>query len=91
MDSGEIQSTIPQSRDNDSTGQESPDNESNDQESPNIESTGQEFADNDSTGQESPGLFQLIEQIETAVDKLLERQVASNNKSPGWLKQNMFF
>jgi hypothetical protein len=23
--------------------------------------------------------------------KLLERQVASNNKSPGWLKQNMFF
>jgi hypothetical protein len=70
MESVEIQSTIPQSPGNDSTGQESPNNDS----------TGQPFPNNDSTGQESPGLFQLIEQIETAVDKILERQVAMIKK-----------
>jgi hypothetical protein len=28
--------------------------------------------------QESLGIFQLIDQLETAVDKLMERQVANN-------------
>jgi hypothetical protein len=30
---------------------------------------------NSSPGPEPPGIFQLIEQLETAVDKVLERQV----------------
>jgi hypothetical protein len=32
---------------------------------------------------ESPGIFQLIEQLETAVDKVLERQVKQQVFSPG--------
>jgi hypothetical protein len=42
---------------------------------PHNDSTGPESPDNDSIGQESPGLFQMIEEIEAAVDKILERQV----------------
>jgi hypothetical protein len=34
-----------------------------------------EKSETNSTVQEQPGIFQLIDQLETAVDKILERQV----------------
>jgi hypothetical protein len=34
-----------------------------------------ESSETNSTVQEQPGIFQLIDQLETAVDKILERQV----------------
>jgi hypothetical protein len=92
MESVEIQSTIPESPDNDTTDKESPDNHSTVQEFPENDSTGQEFPENDSTGPESLGLFQMIEAIEKAVDKILERQVALNKNVPNFHKfaQHMY-
>jgi hypothetical protein len=86
MESVEMQSTIPESPDNDTTDKASPDNHSTVQEFPENDSTGQEFPENDSTGPESLGLFQMIEEIEKAVDKILERQVAINKNVPNFHK-----